>query len=272
MSLELNNNNNNKQYLKNIDHEYIFDDHICLSITFNDNNNWNEFDNYKITYKPINEINDDIKLNEKFIHQGTIQQNSIIISKYFVKPREWSVEWNPNTNKGGYIKLNYNTIIIKDNCDVNATGMGYYGDNKYNIGKGELSYLSAGYGTKGSDSSGKVYGNKELNILYHGSGSKSKQWGIGGGTIKIRCNKFINYGNILSNSFKNGSGGTIFIVAKEFNNYGKIIAKSNYASNGCGLGRIAIYSDKYINKGSIYPEPYVAQYNDAINKGILPND
>ena len=39
--------------------------------------------------------------------------------------------------------MNDNNIIIACNFNLNAIGLGYYGNNEYNIGKGETKHCAA---------------------------------------------------------------------------------------------------------------------------------
>ena len=194
-----------------------------------------------------------------------IDNKKIIISSNYIKPKGWSLKWNHNTNKGGYIRIKCDILIISSNDGINATGMGYYGNNEYNKGKGKKYHSWPGYVTKGLGyDGGNIYGNKELDILYHGSGCMDKNEGIGGGIIDIQCNTLLNFGDIISNGYKRGSGGSIFINARSFINHGYVMALSSFLNNQC-VGRMAFYCDELINYGCITPIPFRASFKDGLN-------
>ena len=266
--IRLYNYDDDDEYFVNINAEYVY----CGNILFNVNNmdSIDMYSRYQILYARKNNTFDDIKMNDTILYNGVID-NGVTLSSDYIRPKKWNIEWNHETNKGGYIRLKYNIIMILPNGEINANGMGYYGDNTYNKGKGIKDVSSAGYGTNGKhDHGGISYGSEVLKTLYHGSGCKNKKYGIGGGIIDIHCNKLINYGSITANSYKAGSGGSIFILTKEFINKGNVYAKGNKNSRESGLGRIAIYCDKYTNNGSIIPEPYLkGKYLDG--KNIVDN-
>eukprot|EP01084_Bolivina_argentea_P285959 490471_1 len=115
--------------------------------------------------------------------------------------------------------------------------------------------------------SGALYGDKTLNMLFHGSGMHYLRRGDshrGGGTIIIYCNIFINHGLVESNGDLGCSGGSILIVCNKFYNFGQIYAQGGEANISGkrgetgygGSGRIAIYCNFYENNGNIKPVPY----------------
>jgi len=172
-------------------------------------------------------------------------------------------KWNDKTGKGGYLKIRNNDIIvILPEYELNVSGYGYYGNNDANIGKGLYpSYAVPGIG----NDSGSTYGNKYIDTLYHGSGCIDPSIGVGGGTIEIICDTLINCGGIVSNGYKRGTGGTIFICANNIYNYGSISAYGYNGKRIYGQGRIALYCNKIIDKGSIGPDWYHGKYNIGCN-------
>ena len=182
-------------------------------------------------------------------------------------------KWNPDTNLGGLFIISMSESITIAGGRIDLSGCGYYGDNEYNIGKGQMK----DNGTMGLPvysiprpsiiKSGNIYGNKELSgYLYHGSGQKGKSEAGGGTIVLITKNKFLNKVLILSSGLKYGTGGTIFICCKEFENKGTIKATSdgNETAHKRFDGRIAIYTDSYTNDGKIIPEPFIGTYQEGI--------
>ena len=263
-------NGNNSDYdtYININNENIYCNYVWFNAT--NINNIELYNKYDIICSNKNNDNNEIKINDdKILHwnaniDNCEDKNTIIISSpNYIKPNEWSIKWDHNTNKGGYIQIKCDTLIISPNNSLNVDGMGYYGNNEHNKGKGTKYNSFAGYGSKGfRDDGGIVYGNKELTTLYHGSGCMDKNEGIGGGIIDIQCNKLINFGHITSNGYKRGSGGSIFIASKSFINYGDVTGLSS-ALGIFGDGRIAFYCDEYINKGYVNPVPFNGSFKSG---------
>eukprot|EP01084_Bolivina_argentea_P011624 21725_1 len=180
--------------------------------------------------------------------------------------------------KEGIIQIKCKTLIVGENGVLNvigkngwgrgtASGGGGYGSK----GKGADTYYYPGGAisaphAKGSLSGGDVYGEKTLNVLYHGSGSSGADGkSYGGGVVELIAERLINKGSIRCNGRGGGSGGSIKLQAKFIENYGSIESKcetsgSSYDSDAFwgGVGRIAIfYQEKFVNEGSIHPQPFV---------------
>ena len=221
--------------------------------------------------------NDNINIYYNVIIDGTLKCN----------------EWDNNNKSGGMISINsLNDIIINNNGSINVDGTGYKGGNiltqgesykgiqqhgniSPNYGGGGSLRGGGGYGTKGDNTiyggiGGNTYGNKELTILYRGSGGGGghARGGNGGGIIHLYCsNKFImnNDSTIQSNGIDGemirvggGSGGSILVNCDIFDihNTAKIIA---IGGTGGGNGRIRINANKFkqINMNQITPQPFI---------------
>ena len=220
--------------------------------------------------------------------------------------------WDPNKKDGGTLSIkSWTDFIIDRNASIQLTGKGYLGGQEIFTGEsyrapqsqqGEANFGGGGgggyggasggggYGTKGESgrkydfNGGGIYGDKYLSLLHLGSGggghSYRKCGGNGGGALKIECNKFINYGNILVNGDHGiedydgcGSGGSIFIICDEFimnkndkkNNIINAIGGIEKGDGGNGGdGRIRIKSsmnsstiDQYVVSSQIKPAPFV---------------
>ena len=146
-----------------------------------------------------------------------------------------------------------------------------------------------GYGTNGNCSyprpeynafktSGKIYGDKEINVLHLGSGGGggiNNIGGAGGGAIRIRCfGDFILKsqscitcnGEASNGDGGSGSGGSIHIIIPktgifclEINSYIYAVGGNHNRNLNNGNGRICIQCQTRLHrtfKGYIYPRPY----------------
>eukprot|EP01084_Bolivina_argentea_P022855 42511_1 len=191
----------------------------------------------------------------------TINKHVVISTDY------WEIRFDDSNPKGGCIIMIGDEII--NNGTVSAESSGYFGWNSPGYATIKTIDNKSGscgsYGTKG-DGPCKIYGNDRLSELYHGSGS-SMSTNRGGGTIVIKCERFVNNGIISCDGSILSSGGSILIIAKEFVNYGKVTAvgKSKKWFGRSGDGRIAIYTDSFKTNESaiIAPSCYRNSYGNG---------
>jgi len=135
-------------------------------------------------------------------------------------------------------------------------------------------YATRGLSYDGGDtrSGAVIYGEERLDRLWFGSPSGYNGHDVvaGGGVIELIAPKIVNFGVINAGATLGGSGGSIKIRCREFENYGHVMAKGGVKSfifkiGAGGDGRIAIYyEDNFVNEGTILPEPFVEESEYAL--------
>eukprot|EP01084_Bolivina_argentea_P265415 449894_1 len=168
-----------------------------------------------------------------------IDNNNIIINHDFkIKP------YNIYDEYSGILQLFCKQKIeISLNGIINANGCGYNYSSKLN--------------------EEKKNGNNDLTMLRFGAGNYNNKNSSGGGIIElISLDMIINKGRIQSNGLFNGSGGSIKIKCKKFINEGIISAKNN--------GKICIVCQEYFDKNDqsayIIPKPNIINVKNNKSK------
>ena len=223
--------------------------------------------------------------------------------------------------QGGKLLIHCDNLILHKNATITVSGLGYRGGDRYeqgesyngigikskhsNRGGGGGGYgvctnghhnpaANGGYGTKGwcwktesghnTSFGGKVYGDKELSVLYLGSGGGGAwggKGGNGGGAIMIECEGIIRMkegSSIIANGEigarspylrqdgGNGSGGSIWIKCDKLKMDKKDVWIKAMSGNDVeyGLGRIRV--DLNETNAHFYqhfvPKPYLTSRDD----------
>eukprot|EP01084_Bolivina_argentea_P207454 353949_1 len=191
---------------------YTFDsiDKFCIPLPADLNEimqNEDTLYSYNILVKPKNK-----SAKEKF--KFTMIKNMNVAIYRFIKPITINnhfeiTKWNPYDNYSGILRIYCkDTIIIKSNGIIDGSGCGYH----HGLQLEEKEY-------KQNDNSEDI----DEYLLKFGNGYNHN---FGGGIIElISMNSIINEGKIECNGLYKGNGGSIKIKCKRFINKGIISAK-----------------------------------------------